>query len=95
MLSSSPPQSRQTARPIVELRVAVADVNGSVHELAPLPLLGRVGEIRAKGLKDGSEVDREAHAVRRVLPVVDAVWLHFAGQPGRGVLRDPVDREIR
>ena len=48
-----------------------------------------------KGLKDGSEVDREAHAVRRMLPVVDAVRLHFAGQPGRGVLRDPVDREIR
>ena len=80
----------ESARPVVELRVAVADVNGSVHELAPLPLLGRVGEIRAKGLKDGSEVDREAHAVRRVLPVVDAVWFHFAGQPGRGVLRNPV-----
>ena len=27
-----------------------------------------------------------------MLPVVDAVRLHFAGQPGRGVLRNPVER---
>ena len=68
-----------SALPVVERRVAIADVDGAVHELAPLSLFSRIGELSAERLEHGSEVDCEADTVLRVFPVVDAVRLYVFG----------------
>ena len=46
------PKPAVTARVVIEVRVPVADVDGTLDHFAPLLLLGRVREIRAERSED-------------------------------------------
>ena len=61
------PKPAVTARVVIEVRVPVADVDGTLDHFAPLLLLGRVREIRAERSEDYAK----AHYV------VDAFFSRF------------------
>ena len=64
------PKQAVTARVVIEVRVPVADVDGTLDHVAPLLLLGRVREVRAERSEDYAKahyvVDAFFHALTQL-----------------------------